>query len=105
MLVVDIMHEFLLGIWKGIFTSILRLIHATNPQQTAELNRRYSDSSFVLLPNSHRICSFRELGSFGKSVRRFTQNVSDLKHMTASKWEVILKVSIPFIEDGRIRAV
>lgn len=65
MLVVDIMHEFLLGIWKGIFTSILRLIHATNPQHTAELNRRYSDSSFVLLQTLTECAASENLGVSG----------------------------------------
>jgi hypothetical protein len=62
MLVVDIMHEFLLGIWKGIFTSILRLIHATNAQQTTELNRRYSDLSFVLLRTLTERAASEKLG-------------------------------------------
>ena len=28
MLVVDLMHEFELGIWKGLFTHLIRLLHA-----------------------------------------------------------------------------
>lgn len=28
MLVVDLLHEFELGIWKGLFTHLIRLLHA-----------------------------------------------------------------------------
>jgi hypothetical protein len=43
MLVVDLMYEFELGIWKAIFTHLVRLLYATGPggRLVAELDRRY----------------------------------------------------------------
>jgi hypothetical protein len=43
MLVVDLLHEFELGVWKAIFTHLLRLLDASKQSMVHELNRR-SDS-------------------------------------------------------------
>jgi hypothetical protein len=42
MLVVDIMHEFELGVWKAIFMHLIRILHAAAPTDrlVAELDRR-----------------------------------------------------------------
>lgn len=42
MLVVDLMHEFELGVWKAIFTHLIRILYAAAPHGSlvAELNRR-----------------------------------------------------------------
>jgi len=42
MLVVDMMHEFELGVWKALFTHLIRILHAAAPNgsQVAELNER-----------------------------------------------------------------
>jgi hypothetical protein len=44
MFVVDLMHEFELGIWKSTFVHIIRVLHAAVPGDKAivELNRRYA---------------------------------------------------------------
>lgn len=39
MLVVDLLHEFELGVWKNIFIHLLRIVASVN--QLHELNRRY----------------------------------------------------------------
>jgi hypothetical protein len=43
MLVVDLMHEFELGVWKAIFTHLLRILYAIAPggSLVTELNRRF----------------------------------------------------------------
>jgi hypothetical protein len=43
MLVVDLLHEFELGVWKAIFTHLLRILYAAAPggQLIAELNQRW----------------------------------------------------------------
>jgi hypothetical protein len=43
MLVVDLMHEFELGVWKNTFTHIIQILYAAVPGGTAvgELNARY----------------------------------------------------------------
>jgi hypothetical protein len=44
MLVVDILHEFELGVWKALFIHLLRILEATNPALLHELDRRYACS-------------------------------------------------------------
>jgi len=41
MLVVDILHEFLLGVWKLLITILIRLLYAINEAGVAEFNMRY----------------------------------------------------------------
>jgi hypothetical protein len=42
MLVVDLLHEFELGVWKAIFTHLLRILYASAPggRLIAKLNQR-----------------------------------------------------------------
>lgn len=42
MLVVDLMHEFELGVWKGIFTHLIRILYAATPagRLVSELDHR-----------------------------------------------------------------
>lgn len=43
MLVVDLLHEFELGVWKGLFTHLIRLLYAAGggfDKQAVELDRR-----------------------------------------------------------------
>jgi len=46
MLVVDLLHEFELGVWKAIFTHLIRMLYAAAPggRLVAELDRRYIHS-------------------------------------------------------------
>ena len=44
MLVVDLMHEFELGVWKTLFTHLIRILHAASERPgilADELNARY----------------------------------------------------------------
>jgi hypothetical protein len=45
MLVVDLMHEFELGVWKALFIHLLRILSSVNPTLLHELDHRY-DISF-----------------------------------------------------------
>jgi hypothetical protein len=40
MLVVDLLHEFELGVWKAVFIHLLRIIESVDENLIAELNRR-----------------------------------------------------------------
>jgi hypothetical protein len=43
MLAVDLLHEFELGVWKALFTHLIRLLYAATggfDKQTVELDRR-----------------------------------------------------------------
>jgi hypothetical protein len=66
MLVVDLLHEFELGVWKALFTHLIRILYAAAPNGSlvAELDRRYVNLSTV----SHRkLISFPITTGFGPS--------------------------------------
>ncbi|TDL15717.1 hypothetical protein BD410DRAFT_732279, partial [Rickenella mellea] len=84
MLVVDLLHEFELGVWKSLFTHIVRLLHAVTSRQDAvdELDRR-----------------FRSIPTFGRDViRNFDNNVSGMKKLAARNFEDILQCVIPAVD-------
>lgn len=45
MLVVDMMHEFELGVWKSVFTHLIRLLTAVGHTMVAELDSRFMFTS------------------------------------------------------------
>ena len=48
MLVVDLMHEFELGVWKAVFTHFIQILYAAGPSGSlvSELDKRYCLPSF-----------------------------------------------------------
>lgn len=48
MLVVDLMHEFELGVWKAIFIHLLRILNAENPILVHTLDQRYASVLFYM---------------------------------------------------------
>jgi len=46
LLTVDLLHEFELGVWKAMFTHIVRIL-ATHPGAVGELDRRYLASALL----------------------------------------------------------
>jgi hypothetical protein len=40
MFVVDLLHEVELGVWKAIFTHLIRLLEHTGKERVQELNKR-----------------------------------------------------------------
>ena len=46
MLVVDLMHEFELGVWKALFIHLLRLLFAIDPSLLNKLDHRCVLTSF-----------------------------------------------------------
>jgi len=47
MFVIDLLHEFELGVWKAIFIHLMRILHAAGGNCIQELNRRYVISTAV----------------------------------------------------------
>jgi hypothetical protein len=41
MVVVDLLHEFELGIWKAVFSHLIRILESVDPNLVDELNARY----------------------------------------------------------------
>lgn len=40
MLVIDLLHEFELGVWKAVFIHLIRILDAVNANHVHELNKR-----------------------------------------------------------------
>ncbi|KAJ3821654.1 hypothetical protein F5880DRAFT_1485705 [Lentinula raphanica] len=82
MLVVDLMHEFELGVWKALFTHLIRILYAAQPQHIEELDDRY-----------------RQMPTFGfDTIRAFTNNASEMKKLAARDFEDLLQCAIPVFE-------
>ncbi|KAG9014300.1 hypothetical protein FRB90_005422 [Tulasnella sp. 427] len=84
MLVVDLMHEFELGVWKAVFTHLVRMLYAVGSNAIAEFNSR-----------------FRSIGNFGRAtIRSFaSMTVTDMKNWAARTFEDCLQCCIPCLED------
>ena len=50
MFVVDLLHEVELGVWKAIFTHLIRLLEHLGKDKVSELNRRWVCVVFVSEP-------------------------------------------------------
>jgi hypothetical protein len=48
MFVVDLMHEFELGVWRDLFIHLLRILRAVNQDLIHELDRRYVDQPIFI---------------------------------------------------------
>ncbi|KAJ3554174.1 hypothetical protein NM688_g3242 [Phlebia brevispora] len=78
----DMLHTFELGVWRTIFVHILRVLNGIDKKLLAEFDRR-----------------FRRVPTFGtETIRRFHNNVSELKKLAARDYEDILQCVIPCIE-------
>ena len=80
MLVIDLMHEFELGVWKALFTHLIRILSAAKVGDTLvnELDHRY-----------------RMVPTFGgATIRKFASNTSEMKRMAARDFEDALQASL-----------
>ncbi|KAG6815464.1 hypothetical protein H0H93_009743, partial [Arthromyces matolae] len=82
MLVPDFMHEFELGVWKNVFTHMIRLLVANGGTSVQYLNQR-----------------FRMVPTFGlATIRQFSENASAMKKLAARNFEDLLQCSMPVFE-------
>ena len=99
MLVVDLLHEFELGVWKALFTHLIRILHAAVPHGSLvfKLDRWYVSCTvsyqelinFLLQPTR-----FWAMPTFGSStIRCFATNASEMKKLAAHNFEDLLQVS------------
>lgn len=102
MLVVDLLHEFELGVWKAIFTHLLRILYARGNDQIQKLNRRQVDQHTYAVNESNGLTDrlrFREVPTFGNgTIRRFANNVSAMNKLAGRDFEDILQVPSPPIK-------
>ncbi|KAJ3797838.1 hypothetical protein GGU11DRAFT_816262 [Lentinula aff. detonsa] len=83
MLAVDLLHEIELGVWRTLWTHLIRMLYAAphGPRLVAELDRR-----------------FRQVPAFGTTIRRFLGNPSEMKKLAARNFEDLLQCAIPVFE-------
>ncbi|KIM42576.1 hypothetical protein M413DRAFT_408453 [Hebeloma cylindrosporum] len=82
LIVVDLMHELELGIWKALILHLIRILHSQGQNVVHEFNAR-----------------FRLVAAFGRStIRKFPYNVADLSKLAARDYEDILQCCIPCLE-------
>ncbi|KAF5393789.1 hypothetical protein D9757_000388 [Collybiopsis confluens] len=87
MLAPDFLHEFELGVWKALFSHLIRVLYAVDPQLVEELDNRLG-------------ISFRQVPTFGvDTIRRFANNASEMKKLAARDFEDLLQCSIPVFEN------
>ncbi|KAJ3535522.1 hypothetical protein NMY22_g6451 [Coprinellus aureogranulatus] len=81
-LVVDLLHEFEIGVFKALFIHLIRVLDAsgTGSPLVHELDRR-----------------FRVVPTFNKTIRKFSSNVSSLKRRAARDYEDILQCCIALL--------
>ncbi|KAJ3833589.1 hypothetical protein F5878DRAFT_665520 [Lentinula raphanica] len=78
----DILHEVELGTFKDLITHLIRMCHTMGKDTVQELNQR-----------------FRSVPTFGRgTVRRFVENVSELKKLAARDFEDLLQCAPPCFE-------
>ncbi len=94
MFVPDLLHEFELGVWKAVFTHLIRLLYACGGDKIQILNSRYASFScllFYILTHSR----YRQIPTFGRdTIHRFDANVSAMKKLAARDWEDLLQVCV-----------
>ncbi|KAJ3534489.1 hypothetical protein NMY22_g6905 [Coprinellus aureogranulatus] len=79
-LVVDILHEYEIGVFKSLFLHLIRVLEASAPGSVLvhKLDKRY-----------------RSVPTFNQTIRRFSSNVSELKRRAARDYEDLLQCAIP----------
>jgi hypothetical protein len=102
MLVVDLLHEFELGVWKTLFTHLIRLLYAAgggSDKKIIELDRRYTFSAGGIESLSKLILihRYRQISTFGHgTIRKFAANSSEMKKLAARDFEDLLQVIRPY---------
>ena len=95
LLVVDLLHEVELGVWKSLFTHIIRMLQFHSPGAIGMLDERWLFAVFTRVTNVHALsqCRFRRITPFGKDgIRRFIGNASQMKRLAAHNYEDLLQV-------------
>ncbi|KAG0695162.1 hypothetical protein DFH29DRAFT_1005685 [Suillus ampliporus] len=81
-LVVDLLHEVELGVWRMLLVHLLRILTTLNKDLIHEVDRRY-----------------RQVPPFGPAtIRRFSSNTSEMLNMAARNFEDLLQCSIPVFD-------
>lgn len=98
MLVVDLLHEFEIGVWKSLFTHLIRLLYAAgkgSDRLVMELDARFVYTTHLAYYSSTPPCRYRQISTFGSgTIRKFSQNSSEMKKLAARDFEDLLQVRL-----------
>jgi len=96
MLIIDLIHEVELGVWKALFTHLVRILDAAAPggRLVAILDERYDNNMICTIIIRPGHCRFRAMAPFRQTIRRFTNNVSDIKNLAAQDYKDMLQVRL-----------
>lgn len=90
------MHEFELGVWKSVFTHLIRILYVLGIDGVSQLNRRWVDLQLRVLDHILMVVRYRNIPRFGRStIRRFSNDVSAMKKLAARDFEDLLQVGLP----------
>ena len=94
-LVVDLMHEFELGVWKALFAHLLQILNTENLMLVHTLDQQYTTTEILSFKShAHVVQSFHQVPTFGRdTIQQFANNISELKKLAAHNFEDILQVS------------
>jgi len=88
----DLLHEIELGVWKGLFIHLLRILYAAGGDTIVALNSRYIQPlpNIIYLLKPYR---YRQIPTFGRdTIRKFANNASGMKKLAARDFEDLLQV-------------
>ena len=95
MFVVDLLHEFELGVWKATFTHLLRILYAAGGDAIQQLNKRHFHFSLDKCFRLTYFPRYRQVPTFGRdTIRLFRENASAMKKLAARDYEDLLQVSM-----------
>jgi len=91
MLVIDIMHEFKLGVWKALFAHLICILYAAAPGErlVALLDERFCQLSLACITTPscgltiRYFYRYRQMPSFSQTIHKFTNNISEMKKLAA----------------------
>lgn len=91
------MHEFELGVWKSVFTHLIRILYVLGIDGVSQLlNRRWVDLQLRVLDHILMVVRYRNIPCFGHStICRFSNDVSAMKKLAAHDFEDLLQVGLP----------
>ncbi|KAH6896318.1 hypothetical protein BKA70DRAFT_1438538 [Coprinopsis sp. MPI-PUGE-AT-0042] len=105
MIVADVLHEVELGIWKSLFLQVLRLLDTIDKSAANKVDLRSVPSPLVAgwasvtHECSDGVIRYRAMPTFGRdTIRRFRNNISELKQLAARDFEDLLQCAIPVFE-------
>jgi hypothetical protein len=89
------MHEFELGVWKNVFTHLIRMLYVFGLDKVSQLNRRWVNLRLLDHHDVLMIVRYRKIPRFGcLTIRRFSNDVSAMKKLAARDFEDLLQVGL-----------